>query len=264
MGKIIGFSGRCFSGKTELAKLCEKYGYIRLSFGLPLKTLLSQILNITIEDINKLKKEGLNFYFKDCDKQFLSKEAQIPYDKISEIVDNRIFHNTRDLMQVIGTDIIRKYNQDWHVMRLKKEINSINNFVIDDIRFPNEKKLIEQLDGINWYIIRPNLEIPISNHVSETALSWRDFNNIIINNSTKEELIKLFHNIYENGINESKENIFMVNPISYHNLKLKDNLYDKIKDLKQVDNNTIKISLIDNTQFLIDNPFIIEDVKKYL
>ena len=44
MGKLIGLAGRKESGKSELASICNKYGYETLSFATPLKTLIANLL----------------------------------------------------------------------------------------------------------------------------------------------------------------------------------------------------------------------------
>ena len=54
---VIGFCGRLQSGKSELAKICEQYGYEKLYFALPLKQLCADILDITVDGLNKAKVE---------------------------------------------------------------------------------------------------------------------------------------------------------------------------------------------------------------
>ena len=56
MGNIIGLAGRKESGKTELALICNEYGYKTISFATPLKTLIANLLGITIKQVNELKK----------------------------------------------------------------------------------------------------------------------------------------------------------------------------------------------------------------
>jgi hypothetical protein len=62
------------------------------------------------------------------------------------------------MLQFIGTDYIRKYNKDWHVNKIREMIDENTNYVIDDVRFPNEKKLIEDLGGDCWFVTRTTLE----------------------------------------------------------------------------------------------------------
>ena len=66
-------------------------------------------------------------------------------------------------------------------------MNNEQKYVIDDVRFPNERKMIEELGGTCWFIIRPKLD-NVSNHLSETALKWQEFENIIVNDKSLEYL----------------------------------------------------------------------------
>ena len=52
---IIGFAGRKSSGKTELAKVAEKNGFKIVSFATPLKRLISDMLSISVEELNNRK-----------------------------------------------------------------------------------------------------------------------------------------------------------------------------------------------------------------
>ena len=189
MGKLIGLAGRKESGKSELASICNKYGYETLSFATPLKTLIANLLGITITDVNKLKNANNTYVLQSMDLIFLSKETDIPIEIIKEKCGDKSFKNTRELMQFIGTDLIREYCSDWHINKVREiiETNDDKNFVIDDVRFPNERELIESLGGTLWFVIRPKLD-NVSNHISETALKWQEFDNIIVNNKSLEYL----------------------------------------------------------------------------
>ena len=52
---IISLSGRLRSGKGEMASICEKNGFKRLYFAIPLKQLCAKLLNISIDELNNLK-----------------------------------------------------------------------------------------------------------------------------------------------------------------------------------------------------------------
>ena len=55
MSKIVGFAGRLQSGKTELARICEKMGYERIYFAMPLKKLVADLIHVKVDEINSLK-----------------------------------------------------------------------------------------------------------------------------------------------------------------------------------------------------------------
>lgn len=176
---IIALSGRMHSGKSELAKICEANGFKILKFADGLKNLICKLLHIDryyLENSKELHKEYIISY------EILSYELDIPIEYILAKRKSNIFLSIREIMQFIGTDIIRNYIPDWHIHRLEKNIVAGNNYCIDDLRFENEKKFIESISGESWYIMRTD-NFLISNHNSETALNWKNFeNNVIINN----------------------------------------------------------------------------------
>ena len=196
---IIGFAGRLRSGKTELATICERYGYERLYFAKPLKMLVANLIGGTIEDVNELKngREGYAWQKEigavDC--MFISQQTDIPVKIVQEKLLNHIFSNTRDMLQVIGTDLIREYNNNWHVERIKSMIEEGKKYVIDDVRFTNEVKCIEDLGGIVWFVTRPKFD-EISHHSSEETLKIGDFGPDVIVNDLSLEFLKFTWDLF--------------------------------------------------------------------
>ena len=95
---VIAFAGRLQSGKTELAKICEEFGYKRLSVATPLKRFIAELLSCTIEDVNRLKTVNKAYIFDDEDQEYIAYVTQIPIDIIKEKVANKTFANTREIM----------------------------------------------------------------------------------------------------------------------------------------------------------------------
>lgn len=187
---VIGFAGRLQSGKTKLAKICEEFGYVRLSVALPLKEMVATLLLETVEGVNMLKTANNHYEFDQEDREYIAYRTQIPIDIINNKLTEKVFKNTREIMQFIGTDLIREYNSSWHVDELRKMMSDENGkYVIDDIRFPNERALIEELGGTCWFIIRPKLD-NVLNHESETSLKWQEFSHILVNDKD----VKTFQN----------------------------------------------------------------------
>ena len=179
---ILGFAGRLRSGKTELAKVCQEHGYEIMSFATPLKELCADLLSVTIDELNSLKNNciKINILINNelCEK--ISKETDIPIDIVEDVSLGKVIVDAREMLQFIGTDLIRKYNEDWHVNKIKERLDKDKNYVFDDVRFKNEKKMINSLGGDCWFVIRPKID-QVSNHESETSLTWKDcFNKIII------------------------------------------------------------------------------------
>jgi len=285
---IIGFAGRCRSGKTVLSEVCEKYGYQRLSFALPLKQLCADILDISIDELNRAKNENIPIEItigKDiC--EILSEETNIPIETTTEICDGKYLHTVRDMLQFIGTDYIRKYNSDWHVNKIKEMIKNDVNYVIDDVRFPNEKRMIEELGGDCWFVTRTTLD-NVSNHESETSITWKDcMNKVIVNNSTLNELLfkweifmdnytrscairdEEFNKILENGLNEdiaslSVLSVLMLSP-SLFDYCPKDIEKNSVDSITMNEDKSVFIKYIDGSIEMVDHPLIIEDLKIYL
>lgn len=285
---VLGFCGRLQSGKSVLAKVCEQYGYEKLYFALPLKQLCANILKISIDDLNKAKVEkteiGITIGKDMC--ELISNETDIPLDTVMGICNGVKIRDVRHMLQFIGTDLIRKYNTDWHVNKIRAMIDKDKNYVFDDVRFPNEKKMIEELGGECWFIVRPTLD-NISNHESETSITWNDcWNRIIINDSTLPILLfkwetfisnyiqscsirdKEFKRILEDGSKDS------ITPLSIYDMMfLSKHLFDyvpktidasKIKKITMNEDKTAFITYMDDSMELIVNPLNIEDLKAYL
>ena len=285
---IIGIAGRCRSGKTELAKICQKNGYEKLYFALPLKQLCADILDISIDELNRAKNENIPIEItigKDiC--EILSEETNIPIETTTEICDGKYLHTVRDMLQFIGTDYIRKYNSDWHVNRIREMIKDNVNYVIDDVRFPNEKRMIEELGGDCWFVTRTTLD-NVSNHESETSITWKDcMNKVIVNNSTLNELLfkweifmdnytrscairdEEFNKILENGLNEniaslSVLSVLMLSP-SLFDYCPKDIEKNSVDSITMNEDKSVFIKYIDGSVEMVDHPLIIEDLKIFL
>ena len=229
MCNIIGFCGRLQSGKTTLAKICEEYGYERIYFALPLKQLVGQLFHMTVEEIDKLKNVDGNYTLQDMDMKYLSDETNIPLDIIKKTLStkNFSFKNTREIMQFIGTDIIRAYNSDWHVNKVKEMISPVKKYVIDDIRFQNELNLIKELNGSLWYVSRPKLD-NVSNHISETSIKWQDIDNVITNDCSLECLTTKWRSFMSEGYAQSLQ----LRKEVQHMLKTGQELMSKFKMFK--------------------------------
>ena len=215
--KIIAFCGRARSGKTYLSQvLSDKYNAKIFTVADNLKKLCCTLSDITeITKLNELKnnKTVLNIVPTDDWVWKIHNETGISEDLIRhELVNIDTIKDVRHLLQFVGTNIIRKYYPDWHIDKLVSGIeNDDAKFItIDDVRFPNELKAIKKLGGNAFFIIRTNgiTGSMISNHESETALKWYDFNNehIILNCNSENELKNLFCVSYENDFNDSKVN----------------------------------------------------------
>ena len=116
----------------------------------------------------------------------------------------------REMLQVVGTDLFRdKFHYDTWVNALFSDyietpiVGSFDdnyskwktkypNWIITDVRFPNELEAIKNRGGINIRVNRDTgtRAININPHSSETALDDARFDYIIDNNGSIEELIE--------------------------------------------------------------------------
>ncbi len=112
----------------------------------------------------------------------------------------------RQMLQKIGTDALRNvvHSDIWTIpmkRKIKEHINTGNRLVvITDVRFPNEAQMIKDMGGT---VIRVHRDFPdeISNakHSSELEMeNYKNWDYVINNNGTLEELYKKTDEIYTN------------------------------------------------------------------
>lgn len=186
MNNIIGFAGKMRSGKgIAAACLSDHYGYTYLELADRLKKICVELTGLgSVDELNRLKNDTtgnphqitLNFDDNLCQK--VSDLTDVPLDFIKEKLYGKTIVNVRVLLQTLGTDVLRSYDEFWHVQHLLDDIIRLiregKKIVIADIRFPNEKLAIEGIGGEVFYIERE--DNPIKNHHnSEHSLSKDDF-----------------------------------------------------------------------------------------
>lgn len=209
---IIGFAGRKRAGKTCLSKyLCEKHNGTVITVADALKHLCCDLCGFKdIEELNYYKDNGTSYSFnpnkapvwaKIICEQVFGEYTENHYNKVLELLSEIYTYNVRELLQFIGTDIIRKYRPNWHVDKMIEAINNATTELIcvDDVRFPNERDAVEKLGGTVFFVVRPDLRIGVSNHVSEVSLTWSDFNSdrVIVNRFEQEYFFNEFDEAYK-------------------------------------------------------------------
>ena len=272
---IISFSGRKESGKTELANICADYGYIKISFATALKKLVCFLLNLSsIDDLNQYKTKPIGKTIDDYMVGVISEETGIGVDFIKDVTKKITNESTgRDWLQVIGTDLIREKDPDWHVRKTFETMRHGKKYVIDDTRFPNELNALKEIGAECWFIIR-NKTDNISNHKSETSLSYNDFDyNVIVNNSTLEDFRKnwkCYLEYYEStsAMRRWLLSLLFINQTTTLSESIMNRLYvysefKKFKDKTQIPGKIIEKDTHDGFICDFGNPFIMEDLKKY-
>lgn len=168
---LIGISGKIGSGKDTLGGCLALYGYQNRKFASKLKQICSLLSGLPYE------------YF---EKQDL-KDTYISAFEIT----------CREMLQQFGTDVCRNWKSDIWVQALFADYRMIDNWVITDVRFPNEADAIRHEGGV---MIRLNaLYAKKSVHLSETALDDYPRFDIIVdmNNYTLDEMPILASTIVE-------------------------------------------------------------------
>lgn len=148
---LIGFSGKKGSGKSYFADYLVNHKlFIKLSFASPLKEITKILFNLSDEDVkDPIKKELINPKFN---------------------------ASPRELMQWLGTDIMReefnkKFNYSGSIWidnvkdKVKTLLDNNKDVVIDDVRFQNEVDMIHSLGGI-VINLRNDLDNTLNNSTS--------------------------------------------------------------------------------------------------
>jgi dephospho-CoA kinase len=241
MVRIISFSGRKHSGKTLLCEISKQYGFTTMYFADALKNLICEMMSIERHILETTKDTPQTVDLSNCI-SLLAERLELDKLTTKELLRlERPFSGIREIMQYIGTDLIRKYCPNWHIDQLEKRIKDHkgDKICVGDCRFKNEKECIERLGGECWIIVRPTYFDDISNHSSEIDLQWPMFGErVIVNEKSKEFLQKQWEMYMETN---------HWTPSSYLKMELKEELFDA-HDLKRAAK-------------LIDNPLILENYK---
>lgn len=156
---LIGIAGKKGSGKTETSKSIQQlfpHCTVRIvSFATPLKECIQKLFNLDSK-----------YLFG----SFVEKETIIPDWNVSG----------RQLMQIIGTDIIRNQFKELfpmlpdnifiHSMRLKLESITEDIIICDDVRFKDECDFIHKMGGIIIYVSSKQDNGNYDDHESENDI----------------------------------------------------------------------------------------------
>lgn len=193
---IVGISAPARSGKDEVGKVFVKHGFKKVSFADELKDILAEAFSLDIDV----------FYNDDLKDTSFDRPIAITNHNLI-IIENRITQYTtnntdslynhvgvelkspRDMMQYVGTEVCRGVDDELWLKAFKYRVNGLDNIVCPDVRLPNERALIKELNGFLFWVDRPNLKTNVPNHVSETSYgSPKDYDVIVVNDGTLENL----------------------------------------------------------------------------
>lgn len=232
---IIGISGKIKSGKDAIGKIIQMLAqginsntqiteYVNETditdsdweikkFADKLKDIVCLLINCTREELEdrdfKEKELGEEWWYY-TDSLFNSADSEqnlYSYSKYHRQLKNDLnFYiiklTPREILQLLGTEAGREiiHPNIW-VNALFSKYTESSNWIITDVRFPNEIQAIKDRGGIVIRVERDDLlrlgYLDKNAHTSETALdNYKDWDYTIKNNDTIEELI--------NKINKTK------------------------------------------------------------
>lgn len=154
---IIGLTGKAGHGKNTVAdiicSLCPHYDFKQVGFADKVKEVYTVVTGEQVENTLEWK----NTFLPDWG------------------------FTRREMLQKIGTDAMRNgLDQDVWLKALGLNLKPYQNYLITDVRFPNEVTYIrEVLSGDVVRILRPGYDSGTPLHTSETSLDHLNFPEII-------------------------------------------------------------------------------------
>ena len=191
---ILGISGKGQAGKDTVADyiLTKDMWVDKASFAFNLKKVCSKFFGL---EINRFLKQDLK-----CKK--FRRPLIITRKKYAELITtilegesytipnlpDKYVHTPRELLQYIGTDVLRRANDNCHVIMFRKLYGKGDGLIVTDVRFENEAQFIREQGGMLVRIERPQRYLLRSNHPSETSLDyWFDWDYVLNNDKLGEE-----------------------------------------------------------------------------
>ncbi len=166
--RLIGLGGYAFSGKDAVADVMENAGWYRTFMS---KAVLKSLIILNPHVTNTAR---------------VSDIMKLGYTEAKK------YPEFRRLLQVFATEVVRNYlDPDIWIKKefeeVKSELMIGRGVVITGIRFHNELQAIRDKGGYSFWVSRPGFE-PINDHVSEHTLKRSDFDGVIDNDGTLDDL----------------------------------------------------------------------------
>lgn len=177
---VIGIAGYARSGKDTLARhLCE-WGFEQRSFAAPLKAILVALDPLVCFTAGVAGGRPLD-------------DPVFVYDRLSRLVDAigwdeaKKFDEVRSLLQRLGTEGGRAHLGENVWVDALFDAPSSGRLVVSDVRYPNEASAIRARGGLVVRVDRPGVRA-VNGHLSERALDDFDFDLVVTNDGTVEDL----------------------------------------------------------------------------
>ena len=186
---ILGINGGKGSGKDTVADILIKhFGYRKISWADSLKSMLSEALNIPLNEFYDRTKDNARPV--EINAQEAAKLIDLiseSYGELENYTDLRLelantkYESLRDLMQRFGTNFARhKIDPDIWVKITLNSLNKGELIILPDCRFSNERSAIKEMGGFNM-IVKRDLGVQ-DLHESETGFGEDSEYDFIVEN----------------------------------------------------------------------------------
>lgn len=188
--RVVGLGGLAGSGKDAFAAALSRHSS-RPTFVMGMSDTLREYVFVMDPIIDKNGN-----HYKDV-RQSLVDSGMSDDDVYVQMKHD--YPELRRFLQVMGTDLFRnKVSQSYWVDCMKHSVEAwieLNghdaNVVVTGMRFPNELSAVKELEGsVLLYVQRPVVEMSASSsaHNSEKSVTSEDFDEVVYNDSTLNEL----------------------------------------------------------------------------
>ena len=180
---IIGISGKACSGKDTAAKMLEVlYANPDISYEDFANRKYKNFVDIQVMHFADILKETVQALFGIGEWETNTQEGK-------KITISWIGKTVRELLQEVGQGLRDAIDPDLWIKALFANTEGWSNYIIADVRYPNELEAIKERDGILIRIDRNGAGA--GNHSSETALDdYNDWDVHIENNGSLESLFE--------------------------------------------------------------------------
>jgi hypothetical protein len=178
---LIAFTGKKGSGKSKATEcLVKQKEAVCVRFSESLKHGIEVCLNIPHDQLYcPVKKDNpfptpMRITKEDADK-LLTYFIGSTSPSIANYISSKTFNTPRQLLQFVGTNVIRDLiDPEFWIKQFKNKVSELVKdstlVVCDDVRFPNEVEAIKELSGIVVEIKRPSTNTS-DTHESENSIS---------------------------------------------------------------------------------------------
>ncbi len=187
---ILGLAGKALSGKDSVADyLLDNNDFDRkLGFASNLKTACVEIFGLTSGQV--MTQQGKSTDLKDMvvitksilieliDWMHKTHDVALESKDYSTLLGVELF-KPREILQFVGTEVMRYYAADYHYEVVFRSVSSDENVILTDVRFPNEAAGVLSHGGFLVRLERPEELRSLhgvvlnSEHPSEVALdNW--------------------------------------------------------------------------------------------